>query len=105
MTTEPQKNKTAIKISRLCNSMAYFFDLVFLLDEEKSPGVRLIIRHQGVICYDTHYSSVRGGRIAFTNFCARRAYDETVKPEWSEFYSPEKTWLDKILTGSVEIKK
>ncbi len=81
-----------LKISRLLNSIQFYLECAFIVMEVK--GCRLVIIHKGRVYMNTLYNTLRGAKIAFTKYFARRAYQEDVKPTWSHDYHPDDIWLN-----------
>ena len=79
-------------VSRLINSVYYFIDCVYILKSENK--YRLVALHYGRVLCDKYYPTIRGCRIAFEKLFKDKAWDETVKANWSGFYDPDKEWLD-----------
>jgi hypothetical protein len=79
-------------ISMLINSIHYFIDCVYILRSKNK--YRLVVLQHSRVLLDKEYPTANGGRIAFTRFFKYKAWDETIKPEWSHFYDPDKEWLE-----------
>jgi hypothetical protein len=91
-TTQQEPNPgTEITISMLINSIYYFIECVFILRTQNK--YRLVVLHHSRVLLDKYYQTVRGCRIAFEKLFKNKAWDETIKPEWSHFYDPDKEWL------------
>ena len=78
-------------ISMLINSIYYFIECVFILRAQNK--YRLVVLQHSRVLLDQDYPSERGCRIAFTRLFKEKAWDETIKAEWSHFYDPDKEWL------------
>jgi hypothetical protein len=87
----PEVNED-ITISMLINSIYYFIECVFILRTQNK--YRLVVLQHSRVLLDQDYPSERGCRIAFTRLFKDKAWDETIKPEWSRFYDPDKEWLE-----------
>ncbi len=81
------------KISVLSNAVYYFFHRVFIITEKK--GYRLIAIHKGELLTNAKYKTSKGAKIAFLKLHWYRAWQEGVKPYWTNFYTPEEQWLQK----------
>ena len=79
------------KISVLSNAVYYFFQRVFIVTENNS--YRLIAIHNGEILVDEKYKTSKGAKIAFLKLYWYRAWQDGVKPEWTDFYTPDDEWL------------
>jgi hypothetical protein len=79
-------------ISMLINSIYYFIECVFILRSKNK--YRLVVLQHSRVLLDRNYPTERGCRIAFARFFKNKAWDKTIKPEWSHFYDPDKDWLD-----------
>jgi len=79
-------------ISILINSTYYFIEYVFILRTKNK--YRLVALHHCRVLLDQSYPSERGCRIAFAKLFKDKAWDETIKPEWSPFYDPDKEWFE-----------
>ena len=79
-------------ISILINSIHYFIDCVYILRSKNK--YRLVVLQHSRVLFDQYYPSERGCRIVFGKTFKDRAWDERVKPLWSNFYDPEKEWLE-----------
>jgi hypothetical protein len=90
-----KKNNQPIKISRLENSVYYFLDYVFIVEEEDS--FRLLVIHRGKVLTDKLYPTLRGARIAFRHIYEGKAWSKDLKARWSNFYQPDKRWLNSKL--------
>ena len=82
---------TETTISILINSIYYFIDCVFILRSQNK--YRLVVLQHSRVLLDQDYHSERGCRIAFARLFKEKAWDETIKAEWSHFYDPDKEWL------------
>lgn len=82
-----------VKISVLGNAIYYFFHRVFIITERK--GYRLIAIHNGELFADAYYKTSKGAKIAFLKLYWSRAWQEGVKPSWTNFYTPDDRWLQK----------
>jgi hypothetical protein len=80
------------QISRLINSIYYFINIVYIL--EKDNQFRLIAIQAGKVLIDKTYSTFTGAKIAFSKFFQEKAWNEDVKAEWTDFYNPDRQWLD-----------
>lgn len=80
------------RISVLSNSVYYFFQRVFIITENNS--YRLIAIHNGEILVDDRYKTAKGAKIAFLKLYWYRAWQDGVKPQWTDFYTPDEEWLD-----------
>ena len=83
---------TETTISMLINSIHYFIECVFILRAQNK--YRLVVLQHSRVLLDQDYPSERGCRIAFTRLFKEKAWDETIKAEWSHFYDPDKEWLE-----------
>jgi hypothetical protein len=80
-------------ISMLTNSVYYFIQDVFIL--KIKDKYRLVALHQRKVLMDKCYPTERGCRMAFQYFFKDKALSEDVKANWSQFYNPDKRWLEK----------
>lgn len=80
------------KVSVLSNAVYYFFQRVFIVTENNS--YRLIAIHNGEILVDEKYKTSKGAKIAFLKLYWYRAWQDGVKPEWTDFYTPDEEWLE-----------
>ena len=81
-----------VKISRLINSIFYFIEIVFIL--KKDDKFRLIALHDRKVLTDRSYGTFIGAKIAFSKFFRDKAWKEDVTAEWTDFYPPDRSWLD-----------
>lgn len=82
-------------------SVEYIIETAFIMAVEE--GYRGIVINEKVLL-DEVFKSFDEASTAFYNQFRDQAHN--VKPVWSEFYSPSKTWLDKILSiANGEAKK
>jgi hypothetical protein len=92
MSQQRKKAQNAALISFLINSAYYFIDCVYIL---RGKGLfRLIVLHKGKVLKDSYYRTARGARTAFSRVFKKRSWKESVKAEWTDFYSPEREWLN-----------
>jgi hypothetical protein len=82
-----------VQISRLINSIFYFIAIVYIL--KKDDHFRLIAIHNRRLLTDRTYPTERGAKIAFSKLFRGKAWKEDVKAEWTDFYPPDRFWLDK----------
>ncbi|MCX6583333.1 MAG: hypothetical protein NT166_24415 [Candidatus Aminicenantes bacterium] len=82
-----------MKISVLGNAVYFFFHRVFIITEKK--GYRLIAIHKGELLVDARYKTSKGAKIAFLKLYCFRAWQEGVKPYWTDFYTPDERWVKK----------
>lgn len=82
-----------VKISVLGNAVYYFFHRVFIITEKR--GYRLIAIHKGELLADAKYKTSKGAKIAFLKLYWDRAWQEGVKPSWTDFYIPDDRWVQK----------
>lgn len=80
------------RISVLTNSVYYFIQCVFILEDENK--YRLLVMHKGSVLTDRVYRTIRGARIAFSKFHGFSAWSPDVIPDWTPFYNPESGWLE-----------
>jgi len=79
-------------ISRLINSMYYFIECVFILQEKNK--YRLVALQHNRVLMDKYYPTIRGCKIAFDKLYKDKARAEDVKANWTGFYDPDKDWLE-----------
>jgi hypothetical protein len=84
--------KNDVTISMLINSIYYFIECVFILRSKNK--YRLVALQHSRVLMDKEYPTENGCRIAFARFFKNKAWDETIKPEWSHFYDPDKDWFE-----------
>ena len=80
-------------ISMLINSVYYFIQDVFILQEKNK--YRLVALHDNKVLYNQYYTTLRGCKIAFQKLFKEKAWSEEIKAEWSHFYYPDRKWLIK----------
>ena len=78
-------------ISMLINSIYYFIECVFI--QRAQNKYRLVVLQHSRVLLDQCYPSEKGCHIAFGRIFKDKAWDETIKAEWSHFYDPDKKWL------------
>jgi hypothetical protein len=94
------KNGKKTSISLLINSIYYFLNCVFIMEQteiEKSYRFRLIVIHNNRLIYDDYFKSIKGAKIAFQKRFCDRAWRENVKAEWRHVDDPDQPWLDEKL--------
>lgn len=79
------------KISILSNAVYFFFHRVFIISD--SNTYRLIAIHNDELLADESYKTAKGAKIAFLKLYWYRAWKEGVKPQWTDFYTPDTEWL------------
>lgn len=79
-------------ISLLINSIHYFVECVFIL--ENYDHYRLVVIHGGKVQMDARYDTLRGARISFSKLYRNKAWQDGTKPQWSHFYDPDVQWLN-----------
>jgi hypothetical protein len=84
-----RESQTAI--SRLLNSIYYFFDCVFIVFSEQN--FRLVILHYDKVIMDADYHTLRGAKIAFAKFFSEKTWGQEVRPHWSQSYRPDRDWF------------
>jgi hypothetical protein len=72
------------KVSVLTNSICYFLDSVFILNDDEH--YRLVVLHNGRLLVDEHYKTAKGSKIAFARFYGNRLWKHGAKPRWSPFH-------------------
>lgn len=80
-----------VSVSIMSNAIYYFFHRVFIITENNS--YRLIAIHNGEILVDETYKTAKGAKIAFLKLYWYRAWQEGVRPHWTDFYTPDEEWL------------
>jgi hypothetical protein len=93
-----QQEEKPARISLLINSVYYFIESVFIA--ETSAGYRLCVIHHSAVLADEMYKTLKGAKIGFARRFGYKAWQEGVKPDWSPFYPPGKTWLKEKLQYS-----
>jgi len=87
----PEVNED-ITISLLINSVHYFIQCVYIIHSKNK--YRLVALHNRRVLINQDYSTEKGCRIAFGRVFKDRAWDKRVTPFWSQFYNPDKKWLE-----------
>jgi len=80
-----------VKVCSLLNSVFYFFNWVYIIEER--DNFRLVVFHNNQTVFNETYRTLRGARIAFSKFFGNRVFNDNLKPEWSKFYEPEQKWM------------
>ena len=92
-------NQATDIITLLSNSAHYFLESVFIIQTAES--CRLVVYLKGRRLTDKCYKTMKGARIAFTRLYRNYAYNDTVLPEWTHFYHPQKLWLKERLEAEL----
>jgi hypothetical protein len=79
-------------VSLLINSIYYFIDCVYILNSKNK--YRLVALQHNRVLMDKYYHTVRGCKIAFVKLFKDKAWDDSVKANWTSFYDPDKEWLE-----------
>ncbi len=82
-----------VEISVLINSIFYFFSYVFIMRIDGQYRLSVLLNNR--LLYQGVYNTGKGAKIAFTNMFRGKAWKEDIKAEWTHFYPPDKSWLDK----------
>ena len=91
-------------ISRLINSIHYLIDTCFILEltgtAQGKDRYRLLAFHEreNKIFGDKYYTTIRGARIGFSKQLKNRACIDNVYANWSDLYSPDHDWIEKMLS-------
>jgi hypothetical protein len=81
-----EKQNAVKKVCHLQNSIYYFFQRVYIIQEE--AGCRLLIMSRERLLDDTMYKTVRGARISFSRRYKNKLWEKGVEPQWGPFYIP-----------------
>ena len=90
MGIHPEVNEETT-ISTLINSIHYFIEFAAILRLKEK--YRLVVLQHSRVLLDQYYPTEKGCHIAFGKIFKDKAWDETIKPQWSHFYDPDKKWL------------
>jgi len=90
-----ESQEKTIYISKLINSIYYFISDVFIRTDliDKKKFTLVAIHNKRVLIYKD-YKTPRGAKIAFSRIFKKKAWKEDVKASWSNFYDPDKKWLE-----------
>ena len=86
-----KSDEKVVKLCILINSIYYFLEYVFVIDNKDS--YQLIVMHRGRVLKNKSYSSAKGAKIAFSKMYEHKAWQKGVKPDWSHFYNPDQKWF------------
>lgn len=86
-----------VLISRLINSIYYSIGTCFIMTITNEV-YRLLAIHGKKVLADRNYPTLRGARIAFKKQFKNLAWGDDVVAEWSHFYTPNRDWIDEMLS-------
>ncbi len=87
-----KSSRAEVQISILTTSIYYFLDFAFIISDGKR--YRLVVIHNSQVLTDSTYKTVKGAKIAFSRIYNYKAWNERIKPNWSDFYNPTVEWLN-----------
>ncbi|UCH95399.1 MAG: hypothetical protein JSV88_00755 [Candidatus Aminicenantes bacterium] len=90
----PKGNEEQL-ISRMINSIFYFYKFVFILKE--GNHYRLVAIQEKRKTIDISYNTLKGAKIACSRILRNGTNNKGLKPIWSFLYPPDEKWLrDKL---------
>ena len=104
------ENKGDVSISRLTNSIYFFVDTCFIMylsgNAQGKNRYRLLAFHESEkkIFVDKYYPTLKGARIAFTKKFKNMACNDNVSPHWSFLYTPDRDWIEEMLSFAENAK-
>ncbi len=89
----PPQAVEPLEVSVLLNSVLYFIESVMVVRHH--GRYRLLAIHRGQVMADSTYDSSKGAKIAFLRIFGYKAWNESLTPDWTAFYSPDQKWIKK----------